>query len=103
MLRAAKVLASVASCKGSCECCEQQRFLRVLPAAKVLAIVYEQQRFLRVYASCKASCACIRAAKVLASVYEQQKFLRVLRAVKVLASFASSKGSCECCEQQRFL
>ena len=36
---AAKVLASVSSSKGSCECCEQQRFLRVLRATKVLASV----------------------------------------------------------------
>ena len=67
-MRAAKVLASVANSKGSCECCEQQRFLRVLRAAKVLASVCEQQRFLLVYAG-------------------QEKFLRAC---------ANSKGSCAC-------
>ena len=49
---------------------------------------------------------CMRTAKVLASVCEQQSVLPVLRAAKRVASFgsvASSKASCECCQQQRFL
>ena len=36
----------------------------------------------------------MRAAKVLGSVCEQQRLLRVLRAAKVLAGVANSKGSC---------
>ena len=99
VLRATKVIASVASSIGSCECCEQQRFLRVYACSKgscerwqtanVLASRCEQQRFLRAYANSKGSCDCC----------EQQRFLR---AAKVLASVASNKGYCACNKQQRF-
>ena len=55
MLRTGKYLASVARSKGSCECCEELRLLRVLRAAKILASV----------ASSKGSCECC----------EQKRFL----------------------------